>query len=207
MRMSKFYKGQRVIVKDNPTWGGGKSFDCVDPLGDANPGTMLIVVDPDTDMWGDIQAKPVSGKFDCTNWFYISEDSVASAEDDVRVGDRIRVEDHERDVTFEGTVIHIASGYTPNIGVYLGKNKDDVVYAGSLTAPERYTFTVLKRPVKWPDHEGFIRITGGEYKGERMLVWETDEETFIVRRGNGGVLTEQTSNKYDPEFDFEYVEG
>ena len=198
--MSKFYKGQRVIVKDNPTWGGGKTFEHIDPLGEARPGNVLIVTNPDPDRMGDIEVKPVSEN----SWFLISEDSVVS-DDDVHVGDRICATDFKRDVVVQGTVVYIGNGPGTR-GVYVGKDPDNAAYVGRLGKPERYGFTVLERVFKWPDHEGFIWITGGKRNGERAIAYKSDDGEIYVRRVTG-ISRRIYAREFDPEFDFEYVEG
>ena len=122
---------------------------------------------------------------------------------DIHVGDRVRVYCKRTEITSEGVVREIELR-DDHKWLWIGKGYD---IAADLNNPDGYEFEILERAFKWPDHEGFIRITGGKYKGERGLAYPTYDGGFFIRRGNSGGLNERSSIKYDPEFDFEYVEG
>ena len=194
--MAKFKKGDKVRVKDNPTWMCGFPVD----RRDLAPGTVVEVdtYTPDTD--GDIIVK-ISDEND--SWTYISEDSVEPVVPDIHVGDRVRVYNKRTEVTMEGVVREIKEKDNRK-WLWIGKGYD---IAADLNTPEDYDISVLERAFKWPDHEGFIRITGGKFKGSRALAYQNADGGFSIRQDWGGYLTSDYTSKVDPEFDFEYVEG
>ena len=195
--MAKFKRGDKVRVKDNPTManGCGASF---------NPGDIVMVWDSAPDYEGDITVYPeYSG--DC-NWEYIHEDCVELVEtdpQDVRVGDRVRAYNKLTEITIEGVVREIEEKDNHK-WVWVGKSYD---IAADLNTPEGYDISVLERAFKWPDHEGFVRITGGKFKDSRALAYQNADGGFSIRQDWGGYLTSDYTSKVDPEFNFEYVEG
>ena len=192
--MAKFKKGDKVRVKDNPTWYGGAPVN----RPDLTPGTIVTVDMCKPDLDGDISVSLDPEDGECS--IYISEDSVEPCSADVHVGDRIRVYDKLSEVTREGVVTRIDD----NRYVWIGKSAD-IAYSQNYT--ESVEVTVLERAFKWPDHEGFIRITGGKDAGTRGLVYGPNNGSFRIRLGEGVCLTEYNIRKTDPAFDFKYVEG
>ena len=195
--MAKFDRGDKVRVKDNPTMASGHRAAF-------NPGDIMMVWEGEPDFEGDITVYSEDSG-DC-NWDYIHEDSVEPVSNpapELTVGDRVRVYCKRTEVTSEGVVREIELR-DDHKWLWIGKGYD---IAADLNNPDGYEFEILERAFKWPDHEGFVRITGGKYKGERGLAYQTGNGGFSIRRGNSGALTERNANKYDPEFDFEYVEG
>ena len=97
--MAKFKKGDKVRVKDNPTWMCGVPVDRLD----LTPGTVVTVdgYEPDSD--GDILVK-ISDENDSWVYDYISEDSVEPVVLDIHVGDKVRVYCKRTEVTSEGVV-------------------------------------------------------------------------------------------------------
>ena len=192
--MSKFKRGDKVRVKDNPTRAGG------DPSR-LNLGDIVVVRDSEPDCDGDISVYAGIGNYSRR---YIHEDCVELVEtnpQDVHVGDRIRVYDKLSETVCEGVVKQIDD----NRYVWIGKGSN-IAYSQNYT--ESVEVTILERALKWPDHEGFVRITGGKFAGEMGLVHKDSVwERFIIRQSNGGYLTEDHAKNTDPVFDFEYVEG
>ena len=195
--MSKFKRGDKVRVKDNPTFASGSRA----PL---NPGDIMVVSDGEPDYDGDICVYSVDSG-DC-NWDYIHEDSVEPVSNpapELTVGDRVRVYCKRTEVTSEGVVREIELR-DDHKWLWIGKGYD---IAADLNNPDGYEFEVVERAKRWPDHEGFIRITGGELAGKRGLVYTPAEGIFRIRLGMGGYRTEDVIKAFDPDFDFEYVEG
>ena len=195
--MTKFHCGEKVRIKDNPTKMRGVPMNHPG----LTPGTVVEVEKCTPDSHGDIiiTLPNASGSDDV--WDYVSEDSIALVETDphdVRVGDRIRAYNKLTEITIEGVV----RGIEPrgdHKWLWIGKGYD---IAADLNTPECYGIYVLERAFKWPDHEGFIRVTGGKYKGERGLAFTNLAGTITVRTASTSVF--QTS---DLGFNFEYVEG
>ena len=163
-----------------------------------------MVRDSDRDVDGDITVSPEDSG-DC-NWEYIHEDCVELVEtgqQDVRVGDRVRAYNKLTEITIEGVVREIEEKDN-HTWVWVGKSYD---IAADLNTPEGYDISVLERAFKWPDHEGFVRITGGKFKGSRALAYQNHDGGFSIRQNWGGYITSDYSSEFDPEFDFEYVEG
>lgn len=185
-------------MKDNPTMaGGGYSASFA-------PGDIVIVRDSDPDFDGDITVYPEDSG-DC-NWDCINEDCVEFVEtgqQDVHVGDRIRAYNKLTEITIECVVREIEENDNHK-WVWVGKSYD---IAADLNTPECYDICVLERAFKWPDHEGFVRITGGKSKGNRALAYQNPDGSFSIRQDWGGCLTSDYTSKVDPEFNFEYVEG
>ena len=195
--MAKFKRGDKVRVKDNPTMESGY-------VASFNPGEIVVVRDSDPDFDGDITVS-AEDSGDC-NWDYIHEDCVElveTAPQDVRVGDRVRVYNKCAEVTMEGVVRKIELR-DDHKWLWIGKSYD---IAADLNTPEWYDISVLERAFKWPDHEGFVRITGGLEAGHRALAYQNADGSFSIRQDWGGYLTSEYTSKADPEFDFEYVEG
>lgn len=193
--MSKFNKGDKVRVKDNPTFASGSRAAL-------NPGDIMVVSDGEPDYDGDIRvySEDSGGR---NYWHYIHVgcvELVETAPPDVRVGDKIRVYSKLSETACEGVV----SAIDDNRYVWIGKGYN---LAYSKNYPEYVEVTILERAARWPDHEGFIRITGGELAGKRGLVYTTAEGIFRIRLGMGGYRTEDVIKAFDPDFDFEYVEG
>ena len=195
--MAKFKKGDKVRIKDNPIWM------CGFPVkrSDLTPGTVVEVdtYTPDTD--GDILVKfqNASGNDECA---YVREDCVELVEtnpQDVRVGDRIRAYNKLTETAYEGVVKKIDdNGY-----VWVGKGYD---IAYNQSNPDLYEVTVLERAERWPDHEGFIRITSGLNAGQRGLARQAIfSDQILIDTDDGRTLYEDTVAGQD--FDFEYVEG
>ena len=202
--MAKFKKGDRVRVKDNPTWMCGVPVD----RPDLTPGTVVTVdrYEPDSD--GDILVK-ISDENDSWAYDYISEDSVEPVvldihvgDLDIHVGDRVRVYNKRTEVTMEGVVRKIAEKDNHK-WLWIGKGYD---IAADLNTPEGYDISVLERAERWPDHEGFIRITGGPHAGQRGLALRAIfSDKMLIVTDDGGALYEDIVAGQD--FDFEYVEG
>lgn len=193
--MAKFKKGDKVRVKDNPTWMCGVPVD----RPDLTPGTVVEVdtYTPDTD--GDILVK-ISDEND--SWAYISEDSVEPVVPDIHVGDKVRVYNKFAEITIEGVVrkIELRDGHK---WLWIGKGYD---LAADLNRPEGYDISVLERAFKWPDHEGFVRITGGPNAGKRGLARHAIySDQILIDTDAGDILYKDTVTGQD--FDFEYVEG
>lgn len=194
--MEKFKRGDKVRVKDNPTMdsGHGASF---------NPGDIVIVRDSDPDFDGDIIVSP-EDSYDC-NWDYIHEDCVELVEtgqQDIRVGDRVRAYNKLTEIAIEGIVREIEEKDNHK-WVWVGKGYD---IAADLNNPDGYDISVLERAERWPDHEGFIRITGGlktEHRGLARRAIYSDQ--ILIDTDDGRTLYEDTVAGQD--FNFEYVEG
>ena len=122
---------------------------------------------------------------------------------DIHVGDRVRVYCKRTEITSEGVVREITKK-DDHKWLWIGKGYD---IAADLNNPDGYEFEILERAFKWPDHEGFIRITGGKLKGSRALAYQNTDGGFSIRQDWGGYLTSDYTSEMDPEFDFEYVEG
>lgn len=195
--MAKFKKGERVRIKDNPTWMCGVPVDSPD----LTPGTVVEVdtYTPDTD--GDIIVT-FQNTTNRDEWAYISEDSVEPVALDIHVGDRVCVYNKRTEVTFEGVVREIELR-DDHKWLWIGKGYD---IAADLNAPEGYDISVLDRDERWPDHEGFIRITGGPNTGHRGLArHEICSDKILIHTDDGRTLYEDTVAGQG--FDFEYVEG
>ena len=196
--MAKFNDGDKVRVKDNPTMAGG---GCRASFA---PGALVMVRDGEPDYDGDITIYPEDSG-DC-NWDYINEDCVEfvkTDQQDVHVGDRVRAYNKLTEITIEGVVREIEEKDNHK-WVWVGKSYD---IAADLNTPEGYDISVLERAFKWPDHEGFVRITGGKFKDSRALAYQNADGGFSIRQDWGGYLTSDYTSKVDPEFNFEYVEG
>lgn len=195
--MAKFKKGERVRIKDNPTWMCGVPVDHPD----LTPGTVVEVdtYTPDTD--GDIIVT-FQNTTNRDEWTYISEDSVEPVVLDIHVGDRVRVYNKRTEVTIEGVVREICLR-DDRKWLWIGKGYD---IAADLNAPEGYDISVLDGAERWPDHEGFIRITGGPNTGHRGLARHAIySDQILIHTDDGRTLYEDTVAGQD--FDFEYVEG
>lgn len=195
--MAKFNDGDKVRVKDNPTKaGGGRAA--------LNPGDIVMVRDGEPDYDGDITVYPEDSG-DC-NWDYINEDCVELVEtgqQDIRVGDRVRAYNKLTEITIEGVVREIEEKDNHK-WVWVGKSYD---IAADLNTPEGYDISVLERAFKWPDHEGFIRITGGPNAGQRGLARRAIYSDVIVINTDVGDTLYESAHKAEKDFDFEYVEG
>lgn len=193
--MAKFKKGDKVRVKDNPTWMWGFPVD----RRDLTPGTVVEVdtYTPDTD--GDIIVT-FQNTTNRDDWTYISEDSVEPVVLDIHVGDRVRVYNKRTEVTIEGVVRKIDLR-DDRKWLWIGKGYD---IAADLNSPEGYDISVLDRDERWPDHEGFIRITGGPNTGHRGLARHAIcSDQILIDTDDGRTLCEDTVAGQD--FDFEYV--
>ena len=194
--MAKFKKGDKVRVRDNPTKMRG-----VAVARDLTPGAIVTVEGGEPDPDGDILIR-----FQNTNnmddWTYISEDSVEPVVLDIRVGDRIRAYNKLTEITIEGVVREIDLS-DDHKWLWIGKGYD---IAADLNAPEGYDISVLERAERWPDHEGFIRITDGLKTGHRGLARRaTYSDQIVIDTDDGRTLHEDTVAGQG--FDFEYVEG
>ena len=196
--MAKFKKGDKVRIKDNPTKMRGVAV--THPQ--LTPGTIVTVDRCTTDLDGDIIVK-LPNATSSVEWAYISEDSVEPVVLDIHVGDRVRVYNKRTEITSEGVVREIELR-DDRKWLWIGKGYD---IAADLNNPDGYEFEILECAFKWPDHEGFIRITGGKFKGSRALAYQNADGGFSIRQDWGGYLTSDHVSKFDPEFDFEYVEG
>ena len=196
--MTKFQHGEKVRIKDNPTKMRG-----IAAYNKLTPGAVVTVdrCEPDPD--GDIMVR-LSDEND--SWaYYIHEDCVELVEtdpQDVRVGDRIRAYNKFTEVTIEGVVRKIELR-DDHKWLWIGKGCD---IAADLNTPEDYDIYVLERAFKWPDHEGFIRITGGPNAGQRGLArLASDPDQILIDTDDGSTLYKDTVAGQG--FDFEYVEG
>ena len=191
--MEKFKKGDKVRVKDNPTAAGGGHVRF-------NPGDIMVVLDGEPDCDGDIRV--CSSDSDYGNWDHIHEDSVEPVVLDIHVGDRVRVYCKRTEVTSEGVVRKIGLR-DDHKWLWIGKGYD---IAADLNTPEYYDISVLERAERWPDHGGFIRITGGPNAGQRGLALRAIfSDKMLIVTDAGDTLYEDIVAGQD--FDFEYVEG
>ena len=191
--MAKFKKGDKVRVKDNPTKAGGRTSRL-------NPGDIMVVLDGEPDCDGDIRV--CSSDSDDGNWDRIHEDSVEPVVLDIHVGDRVRVYNKRTEVTSEG-VVRTIELRDDRKWLWIGKGYD---IAADLNTPEDYDISVLERAERWPDHGGFIRITGGPNAGQRGLALRAIfSDKMLIVTDAGDTLYEDIVAGQD--FDFEYVEG
>lgn len=194
--MAKFKRGDKVRVKDNPTAAGG-SYVLF------NPGDIVTVWDSEPNYDGDIFV--YSSDSDDCNWDYIHEDSVEPVSNpapELTVGDRIRAYNKLTEITIEGVVREIEPR-GDHKWLWIGKGYD---IAADLNTPECYEFEILERAFKWPDHEGFIRITGGPNAGQRGLArLASDPDQILIDTDDGSTLYKDTVAGQG--FNFEYVEG
>ena len=190
--MAKFKKGDKVRVKDNPTRAGGIS-SLLDP------GDIVVVRDSEPDCDGDIRVYTVLDSYDGD---YIHEDCVELVVPDIHVGDMVRVYNKRTEITREGVVREIGLR-DDHKWLWIGKGYD---IAADLNAPEGYDISVLERAERWPDHEGFIRITGGLNTGHRGLARRAIySDRILIDTDDARTLYEDTVAGQG--FDFEYVEG
>ena len=195
--MEKFKKGDKVRVKDNPTRYGGAPVN----RPDLTPGTVVEVSVSTPDLDGDIIVR-FQNTTNREDWTYISEDSVELVASDIHVGDRIRAYNKLTEITIEGVVREIEP-HDDHKWLWIGKGYD---IAADLNAPEGYDISVLERAERWPDHEGFIRITDGLKTGHRGLARRAIySDQILIDTDDGRTLYEDTVAGQD--FDFEYVEG
>jgi len=201
--MTKFHYGEKVRIKNNPTKLSGIAVNHPD----LTPGTIVTVdrCTPDSD--GDITVR-LANAASSAEWAYISEDSVESVGEttpDISVGDLIRVHDTVRDITYEGRVAKIRDcGFRK--WVYVGKDTAHSEQVGDLNSTDRYEFEVVERAERWPDHEGFVRITGGPNAGQRGLARRAIySDQIVVDTDDGSTLYNDTVAGLG--FNFEYVEG
>ena len=198
--MAKFKNGDKVRVKDNPTKLCGVPVN----LPDLMPGTVVEVDTYMPDADGDITVKfqNASGNND---WTFIYEDSVEPVSNpalEITVGDRVRVYNKRTEITSEGVVREIDLR-DDHKWLWIGKGYD---IAADLNNPDVYEFEILERAFKWPDHEGFIRITGGPNAGQRGLARRAiSSDQIVIDTDDGSTLYKDTVAGLG--FDFEYVEG
>ena len=198
--MAKFKNGDKVRGKDNQTKLCGVPVN----LPDLMPGTVVEVDTYMPDADGDITVKfqNASGNND---WTFIYEDSVEPVSNpapEITVGDRVRVYNKRTEITSEGVVREIDLR-DDHKWLWIGKGYD---IAADLNAPEGYDISVIERAERWPDHEGFVRITGGKFAGHRGLARRAIySDQILIDTDDGRTLYEDTEGGQD--FDFEYVEG
>jgi len=198
--MTKFQYGEKVRIKDNPTRMCGVPVN----RPELTPGTVVEVdtYTPDTD--GDIIVK-FQNESGNGEWAYISEDSVEPVSNpapELTMGDRVRVYCKRTEVTSEGIVREIELR-DDHKWLWIGKGYD---IAADLNNPDGYEFEILERAFKWPDHEGFIRITGGPNAGQRGLARRAiSSDQIVIDTDDGSTLYKDTVAGLG--FDFEYAEG
>lgn len=201
--MTKFDRGELVRIKEDATYNDGDDFFESSGCSSLKPGDVVIVEDPCPDMDGDVFV----GSKDHPNWSgnYIFEGSLESVLPVINVGDRIRVYTTWKDVAIEGVVNRFTED-EDNAGahkyMWIGKGSD---IAADLSRPQDYQITILERAVRWPVSAGFIRITGGDFAGERALAFNTGDGSISIRRASGEFLTKDGTREYDPDFDYQYV--